>query len=46
MGSLQKGKRADLVVVKGDVVRADRGGLIKAAVAATVLDGNLVFGKL
>lgn len=45
-GSLQKGKKADLVVLNTDLLKADEKDILKTKILATMVDGKLVFGKL
>lgn len=44
-GSLQKGKKADLVFLDTDLMRADEDKILATNIVATMVDGKLVFGK-
>lgn len=45
-GSLQKGKRADLVILDTDLMTATENKILATNILATMVDGKLVFGKL
>ena len=45
-GSIEVGKRADLVLLNGNPLSVDAAGIHKIHVVATVKDGRTIFGHL
>lgn len=45
-GSLQIGKRADFVILDRDIMTIDAMEILSAKVIATVVDGQVAYGKL
>ena len=46
LGSLEKGKKADFVVLDKDIMTVPFEEILQARVQATVIDGKVVYGKL
>jgi predicted amidohydrolase YtcJ len=46
IGSLQKGKKADLVVLNQNIMEIDMSEVLTTKVEATVIDGKLLYGSL
>lgn len=44
LGSLQKGKKADFVVLNQDIMRIDMSKVLATQVEATVIDGEVLYG--
>ncbi|KAK1217672.1 hypothetical protein PQX77_019666 [Marasmius sp. AFHP31] len=45
LGSLEAGKRADFVILSGDIMEIPEKDILNVTVKATVLDGEVVFGS-
>lgn len=46
LGSLERGKRADFVVLSQDIMSIPAIEIVDAKVIATVLDGQVVYGEI
>ena len=46
IGSLEVGKRADIVVMSRDIMSVEPNQILDARTTATIVDGQLVYGKL
>jgi len=46
LGSLERGKRADFVILSRDIMTVDAGEILGVMVEATLVDGRLVYGSL
>ncbi|KAG8970115.1 hypothetical protein FRC03_011133 [Tulasnella sp. 419] len=46
LGSLTVGKRADIVILDRDIMQVPAGEILKAKVKATIVDGQLAYGKV
>jgi predicted amidohydrolase YtcJ len=46
LGSLERGKRADFVVLSKDIMTIPANEILSTKVLATALDGELVYGSL
>ena len=46
LGSLERGKRADFVVLSQDIMTIPESKIIETKVLATVLDGEVAFGSI
>lgn len=46
LGSLEPGKRADFVVLSQDIMTVPAKKILATKVLATVIDGEIVFGKI
>jgi len=46
LGSLEPGKKADYVVLSKDIIRIEPREIPDVKVLATVMDGEVVYGKL
>jgi len=46
LGSLEKGKKADFVVLDQDIMRVDMSKVLSTKVEATVIDGEILYGGI
>lgn len=46
IGSLEKGKKADFVILNQDIMTVEAKEILEAKVVATVIDGVVVYGTL
>jgi cytosine/adenosine deaminase-related metal-dependent hydrolase len=46
LGSLEKGKKADFVVLDQDIMRVDMSTVLSTKVEATVIDGEVLYGSI
>ena len=46
LGSLEKGKKADFVVLDQDIMQVDMGKVLATKVEATVIDGEVLYGGI
>lgn len=46
LGSLEKGKKADFVVLDQDIMQVDMSKVLSTKVEATVIDGEILYGGI
>ena len=46
LGSLEKGKKADFVVLDQDIMQVDMSTVLSTKVEATVIDGEVLYGTI
>jgi predicted amidohydrolase YtcJ len=46
LGSIEPGKRADLVVLSQDIMAIDQGKILETKVIATIIDGRPIYGQI
>ena len=46
LGSLEKGKKADFVILDRDIMQVDMATVLSTKVEATVIDGEVLYGSI